>query len=84
MAIGATRCNGVDQPLGRPRLDGTWQVAFVESPSQDPFDFHPALATTSSTDWFEDLTPVAAATDLHQCEGPILATVEGTTYLLVQ
>ena len=24
--------------------DGSWRVAFVESPSQKPFDFHPALA----------------------------------------
>jgi hypothetical protein len=63
-------------------LDGTWHVAFVESPSQDPFDFHPALATTSAADWFADLGTVFAATDLHQCEGPILATVDGTTYLL--
>ena len=64
------------------RIDGTWQVGFVESPSQDPFDFHPALATSPSDVWFKDLSPVAAATDLHQCEGPILATVDGVTYLL--
>ena len=30
------------------RIDGTWQVGFVESPSQEPFDFHPALATSAS------------------------------------
>ncbi|MCW2792603.1 MAG: hypothetical protein JWO76_1701 [Nocardioides sp.] len=64
------------------RLDGTWHVGFVESPSQDPFDFHPALATTDADAWFEGLSPVAAATDLHQCEGVILATVDGSTYLL--
>ena len=64
------------------RVDGTWTVGFVESPSQDPFDFHPALATSASDTWFRDLFPVAAATDLHQCEGPIIATVGGTTYLL--
>jgi len=64
------------------RVDGTWQVGFVESPSQDPFDFHPALATSTSDVWFKDLSPVAAATDLHQCEGPILAEVDGMTYLL--
>ena len=64
------------------RVDGTWTVGFVESPSQDPFDFHPALATSASDAWFRELFPVAAATDLHQCEGPIIATVGGTTYLL--
>jgi hypothetical protein len=64
------------------RLDGTWHVGFVESPSQDPFDFHPALATTEADAWFEELSPVAAASDLHQCEGVILATVDGSSYLL--
>ena len=64
------------------RLDGTWHVAFVESPSQDPFDFHPALASTESGTWFEGLSLVAAATDLHQCEGAIIDTVDGDTYLL--
>jgi hypothetical protein len=64
------------------RLDGTWQVGFVESPSQDPFDFHPALATTTAADWSSGLSLVAAADDLHQCEGPIIATVEGETWLL--
>jgi hypothetical protein len=64
------------------RVDDTWHVAFVESPSQDPFDFHPALATTTSADWSADLTPVFAADTLHQCEGPILATLEDRTWLL--
>ena len=64
------------------RVDGAWLVGFVESPSQDPFDFHPALATSASDTWFKQLSPVAAAAELHQCEGPIIATVDGTTYLL--
>lgn len=29
---------------GMTRIDGRWHVSFVESPSQDPFVFHPALA----------------------------------------
>ena len=29
------------------RTADTWQVAFGESPSQDPFDFHPALSRTT-------------------------------------
>jgi hypothetical protein len=64
------------------RLDDTWHVAFVESPSQDPFDFHPALATTTADDWSSDLSPVFAADSLHQTEGPILATVQDRTWLL--
>ncbi len=64
------------------RVDGTWHVGFVESPSQDPFDFHPALAATSSEDWTEGLEVTAAATDLHQCEGPVIAAVGDRTYLL--
>ena len=64
------------------RIDGRWRLGFVESPSQDPFDFHPALAETSSRDWTEGLEKVAAAADLHQCEGPVITTVDGTGYLL--
>jgi hypothetical protein len=67
------------------RIDGTWHVGFVESPSQaagKPFDFHPALASTSSTTWHEELTKVAAATSLHQAEGPILVRIAGEAWLL--
>lgn len=67
------------------RVDGTWHVGFVESPSQaagKSFDFHPALARTSSGTWHEGLEPVAAATTLHQSEGPILARVQGEHWLL--
>lgn len=64
------------------RQDDTWHVGFVESPSQDPFDFHPALARTSDRSWAQGLEAVAAADTLHQCEGPILATVDGDTWLL--
>ena len=64
------------------RLDGSWHVAFVESPSQRPFDFHPALATGPGPAWTDDLTLVAAADGLHRCEGPVFATVEGQTWLL--
>jgi hypothetical protein len=64
------------------RRDDAWHVAFVESPSQDPFDFHPALARTEDRSWAEGLELVAAAERLHQCEGPILATVHGDAWLL--
>jgi hypothetical protein len=64
------------------RLDGTWHVAFVESPSQDPFDFHPALAQSTAATWHEGLEAVAVAGHLHHCEGPVFVTVDGQTWLL--
>ena len=61
---------------GMTRIDGRWHISFVESPSQQPFDFHPALAVApEGKDWDQDLDLVGAATDLHQCEGPIMARV---------
>jgi hypothetical protein len=81
-----------DQGTWDPALlleDGSWRVAFVESPSQDPFDFHPALARgpeasngQAAGPWFEGLELVAAAKDLTQCEGPIFARVGSETWLL--
>jgi hypothetical protein len=72
---------------GLTLIDGRWHVCFVESPSQDPFDFHPALAigpaggggVDAATDGLE---LVGADTDVVQCEGPILQQVEGTWWLL--
>lgn len=61
------------------RIDGTWHVAFVESPSQNPFRFHPALATGRTTD---ALTLVAADTTRNQTEGTILQKIGGTWFLL--
>jgi len=67
---------------GLTEIDGRWHVSFVASPSQEPFDFHPALASTAAGAWTSGLTPVAAATSLHQCEGPLLVKVGGEHYLL--
>ena len=68
---------------GLTKIDGRWHVAFVESPSQDPFDFHPALAVAAEgSDWTQGLEMVGAATDLYQCEGPILAQVDDQWWLL--
>ncbi|WP_148572000.1 hypothetical protein [Nocardioides caldifontis] len=68
---------------GITRIDGRWHVSFVESPSQDPFDFHPALAVGGDgPEWHERLELVGADTSLHQCEGPILAQVQGEWWFL--
>ena len=71
---------------GLTRIDGRWHVSFVESPSQDPFDFHPALAVgppgASGASWDEKLEAVGAATDLHQGEGPVIAEVDGEWWFL--
>jgi hypothetical protein len=67
---------------GFTRVDGSWYLGFVESPSQDPFDFHPALASTASGSPWHGQTRVGAADDLHKCEGPVLAHVSGRWWLL--
>lgn len=67
---------------GLTRIDGAWHVSFVESPSQKPFDFRPALAVARADPWEDTLELVGAATDLHQCEGPILARL-GDDWLLL-
>ena len=68
---------------GMTRIDGRWYVGFVESPSQRPFDFHPALAVApEGAAWDEELELVGAATELHQTEGPILAQVQDTWWFL--
>jgi hypothetical protein len=70
--------------------DGRWRVAFVESRSQKPFDFHPALARGPAgsgengpgSPWSEGLELVAAADELTACEGPIFTQVGSETWLL--
>lgn len=65
------------------QIDGRWHVAFVESPSQDPFDFHPALAAGAAGAAYDSgLELVGADTSLRQCEGPILQRVGDRWYLL--
>jgi len=67
---------------GVTSIDGQWHVSFVASPSQEPFDFHPSLASTAADAWTSGLTAVAEATSLHQCEGPLLVNVDDVPYLL--
>jgi hypothetical protein len=65
------------------RIEGRWHVGFVESPSQAPFDFHPALARGPvGASWAEGLELVGAATELHKCEGPILTRLDDQWWLL--
>jgi hypothetical protein len=67
---------------GFTRVDDRWLLGFVESPSQDPFDFHPALTQTRDRAPWSGLTKVGAADDLHQCEGPIIARVDNSWWFL--
>ncbi len=68
---------------GATRIDGRWWVGFVESPSQAPFDFHPALAAgpVGGRPW-EGLERQGADPTLHHCEGPLLTEVDGRWWLL--
>ncbi len=67
---------------GFTRVGDRWFLGFVESPSQAPFDFHPALASTDHPSPWTGLARVGAADDLHLCEGPVIACVEGRWCLL--
>lgn len=67
---------------GFTRVDGRWLMGYVASPSQRPFDFHPALASTAAATPWTGLTPVGAADGLHQCEGPVIAHVGDDWWLL--
>jgi hypothetical protein len=67
---------------GFTRVDGRWFLGFVASPSQRPFDFHPALASTTAESPWTGLTAVGAAEGLHQCEGPVIARVGEDWWLL--
>jgi hypothetical protein len=66
------------------RIDGRWHVAFVESPSQAPFMFHPALAVgPAGADHATGLQLVGSDVSMVRCEGPILQQVNGQWWLLV-
>ena len=68
---------------GLTRIDGRWHVGFVESPSQQPFDFHPVLAVAPpGAAWDEKLELVGAGQGFQECEGPILARVAGEWWFL--
>ena len=68
---------------GLALIDGRWHVSFVESASQRPFRFHPALAAgPPGTPWQESLQLRGAASHLTQCEGPLLTRSGGRWWLL--
>lgn len=65
------------------RIGDCWYVGFTESPSQDPFDMHPALAVGEPGGAYHSaLLRVGADESVHQCEGSILQQIEGEWYLL--
>jgi hypothetical protein len=67
---------------GMSRIDGRWHVTFVESPSQNPFRFHPVLARTPTGRWTEGLERVGTAEHLDECEGPLLVDLDGDTWMI--
>ena len=64
------------------RIRDRWHVAFVESPSQDPFLFHPAIAVSPRGGRLDQLTLAGRDLSVDQTEGPILQKIGGTWYLL--
>jgi hypothetical protein len=67
---------------GFTRVDGRWLTSYVESASQRPFRFHPALAETAGAEPWSGLVRVAGAEDLRTCEGPVLVERHGRHWLL--
>ena len=59
------------------RIADRWHIAYVESPSQEPFRFHPALAASPAGGAYDDLAAIGADTDHEQCEGPVIAQLDG-------
>jgi hypothetical protein len=64
------------------RIRGRWHVGFVESPSQTPFSFHPALAVGRPGGGFTDLALAGRDESVDQTEGTILQRVGGRWHLL--
>lgn len=68
---------------GLALIDGRWHVSFVESASQRPFRFHPALAAgPHGAPWHDGLQLRGAASHLTQCEGPLLTRRDDQWWLL--
>jgi hypothetical protein len=98
LATGADLLRGVhvldSEPLTLPtamsawdpafaRLGDRWHVAFVESPSQRPFTFHPALAVGEPGAAYDGpLRMVGSDESRTQCEGTLLSRF-GDEWLLL-
>src|SRR3954466_4704874 len=64
------------------RIGGRWYVAFVESPSQNPFTFHPALARGPATGEFGRFTLVGRDAERTMTEGMVMQKIGGRWYVL--
>jgi hypothetical protein len=64
------------------RIDGRWYVAFVESPSQNPFTFHPALASGPSTGEFGSFSLVGRDAQRTMTEGMVMQKIGGKWFVL--
>jgi hypothetical protein len=63
-------------------IHGVWYVAFVESPSQNPFRFHPALAIGRRSGRFGNFSLVGRDTTHTMTEGMIMQKIGGKWYVL--
>ena len=61
------------------RINGRWHVAFVESPTQTPFRFYPALARGTT---LENLRLVGRDTSRTETEGMVIQRFGGRWYVL--
>jgi hypothetical protein len=64
------------------KIGGRWYIAFVESPSQNPFNFHPALARGPVTGEFGSFTLVGRDAARSMTEGMVMQKIGGTWYVL--
>jgi hypothetical protein len=64
------------------RIGGRWYVAFVESPSQNPFTFHPALARGPASGEFGRFTLVGRDAERTMTEGMVMQKIGGRWYVL--
>jgi hypothetical protein len=64
------------------RIGGRWNIAFVESPSQNPFNFHPALARGPRTGAFGPFSLVGRDAARSMTEGMVMQKIGGTWYVL--
>jgi hypothetical protein len=64
------------------RINGVWYVAFVESPSQNPFNFHPALAVGPRSGQFANFRLVGRDASHTMTEGMVMQKIGGKWYVL--